>query len=144
MKTTDIPATRGERALPRRQLFLFTLACCAFFVGMDTFIVVALILAMTLDVHVSPHIGGLLVTAYALCYALLAPLFGPIGDQRGRKPVILSGLVVFGAGTFLTGMGTSFPFLLVMRALTGLGGLSSCQAFLPWLGIHFPMRSVGE
>jgi MFS family permease len=50
----------------------------------------------TNDASVSWH-TGLLTGTYILAIFLFAPLWGKLSDQRGRRPVILLGLVGFAA-----------------------------------------------
>ncbi|GGX81576.1 MFS transporter [Streptomyces anandii] len=96
-------------------------AFAALLVGSDTLVVSPLIPSIAADTHTSAHSGGLLVTAYALVYAVVGPLFGPVSDRWGRKPTALAGLVVFSVSTALTGVGSSFALTLAFRALAGLG-----------------------
>ena len=39
--------------------------------------------------------GGLLITIYALCYGITAPVFGMMSDRVGRKRMIIIGLLFF-------------------------------------------------
>lgn len=48
-------------------------------------------------------------------------LYGPISDTTGRKPAILSGFVIFIAGTLLAIMAKDFNTMLAGRFLQGLG-----------------------
>ncbi|MEV6674698.1 MFS transporter [Streptomyces sp. NPDC051162] len=96
-------------------------AFAALLVGSDTLVVSPLIPSIAEATHTSVHSGGLLVTAYALVYAVVGPLFGPVSDRWGRKPTALAGLVVFSVSTALTGVGSDFALTLTFRALAGLG-----------------------
>ena len=48
-------------------------------------------------------------------------IFGPLSDATGRKPMVLLGLTVFSAGSFLSTSASSFEMLLAGRALQGFG-----------------------
>jgi DHA2 family multidrug resistance protein-like MFS transporter len=48
--------------------------------------------------------------------------FASIGDARGAKRLYLSGLVVFTLATIGCALAPSFPLLVIMRVLQGLGG----------------------
>ena len=48
-------------------------------------------------------------------------IFGPLSDATGRKPMVLLGLTVFSAGSFLSASASSFEMLLAGRALQGFG-----------------------
>lgn len=132
------------------RLHLFTpnglglMALVAFLIGMDSMLVSPLVPVMTTTVHVSAHWGGLLVTTYALAYGVSAPLFGPISDHVGRKPVLIAGLVVFAFSTALTGWGGTFWELLVFRGLAGIGGAVVMPTLFALVGDRVPYERRGQ
>ena len=46
---------------------------------------------------------------------------GRLGDAVGYKPVYLAGLTLFTVASGFIGMSTSFPVILALRALEGVG-----------------------
>ena len=54
-------------------------------------------------------------------YCLSLFYVGSLADRYGRKPIILSGLVIFVIGSMLCVGGVNYPFLLVGRFLQGVG-----------------------
>jgi MFS transporter, DHA1 family, multidrug resistance protein len=48
-------------------------------------------------------------------------VIGPLSDRFGRRPVLLSGMVVYGTASLLAIVAQSFENLLLARALQGLG-----------------------
>ncbi|MEU6184436.1 MFS transporter [Nocardia sp. NPDC047038] len=113
-------AARDESDVGSRRLLIVG-SICAALVGLDALIVAPLAPTITRDTHASVDSAGLLVTTYALVYAVTGPLFGPVSDRWGRRNVILTGLTIFSIGTALTGIGSNFAVLLVFRGLAGLG-----------------------
>jgi MFS family permease len=61
--------------------------------------------------------------------ALLLPL-GALGDRWGRRPVLLTGLLVFGTASAAAGLATSFAIMLAARLLSGVGAAGSCAGRL--------------
>ncbi|WP_454737646.1 MDR family MFS transporter [Cupriavidus necator] len=61
-------------------------------------------------------------TAYLLTSVITVPIFGRLGDYYGRKPFVLASIVVFLVASALCGMAPSMPFLVLARALQGIGG----------------------
>ncbi|WP_042879743.1 MDR family MFS transporter [Cupriavidus necator] len=61
-------------------------------------------------------------TAYLLTSVITVPIFGRLGDYYGRKPFVLASIVVFSVASALCGMAPSMPFLVLARALQGIGG----------------------
>jgi EmrB/QacA subfamily drug resistance transporter len=93
----------------------------------------ALILAMLDQTVVStalPRIVGDLggvthlswvVTAYVLASTITTPLYGKLGDLYGRKRWLIAAILIFLAGSALSGMAHSMDQLIAFRAIQGLG-----------------------
>ena len=60
-------------------------------------------------------------SAYLLTQTVTTPIYGKLADLWGRKRVLLFGLTLFALGSMLSGMATSMPGLIAMRAVQGLG-----------------------
>ena len=98
------------------------LAIVAFFVGLDSLLVAPLLPVITETISIPDGSGGLLITIYALCYGITAPVLGTMSDRVGRKRMIIIGFTIFSISTFCTGLAKSFEILLLFRGLTGLSG----------------------
>ncbi|KAI8074876.1 major facilitator superfamily-domain-containing protein [Gongronella butleri] len=61
-------------------------------------------------------------TVYMLSYTALQPLYGRISDIFGRKNAIVFAAVLFFVGSLLCGAATNLWFLVVARAIAGMGG----------------------
>jgi multidrug resistance protein len=117
---------------------------CAFLIGLDSLVVSPLIPNIAASTHTAENVGGLLVSAYALFYALAAPLFGPISDRFGRKNMIVAGMLLFTVATSLTGVGENFSLLLLFRALAGLGGAMTVPSIFALAGDTFSYQQRGK
>ena len=73
----------------------------------------------------SPIWLGLAIGAYGLTQALLQIPMGILSDKFGRKPVILSGLVIFLAGSIVAAMSETIYGVVFGRALQGMGAIAS-------------------
>jgi MFS transporter, DHA1 family, multidrug resistance protein len=60
------------------------------------------------------------ISVYLVAYALMSVFHGPISDARGRKPVILWGVVMFALASVGCALARDLPQLLVFRALQGM------------------------
>lgn len=72
-------------------------------------------------------LGGLdhlswVVTAYVLTSTVVAPLYGKLGDLYGRRNMVFVSVALFLAGSILCGVAGSMEFLILSRAVQGLGG----------------------
>lgn len=73
------------------------------------------------------ELGGLehlswVASAYLLATAVSTPIWGKLGDMYGRKGVFLWSIVIFLAGSVLSGLAQSMGQLIGLRVLQGLGG----------------------
>ena len=72
-------------------------------------------------------LGGLehlswVVTAYILASTVAAPLYGKLGDIYGRRRMVFISVGLFLFGSLLCGIADSMTFLIIARAVQGLGG----------------------
>jgi EmrB/QacA subfamily drug resistance transporter len=65
------------------------------------------------------------VGAYALAFASIMLACGMIGDELGRKKVMLAGVAVFCAGSIVCALATSPATLIAGRAIMGIGAAAS-------------------
>ncbi len=61
------------------------------------------------------------MTAYVLASTSVMPLYGKLSDQYGRKPMLYVAILLFLAGSALSGAATSLPQLIAFRVVQGLG-----------------------
>lgn len=62
---------------------------------------------------------GLLTALHALALFLFAPLWGWLSDRQGRRPILIIGLVGFGASLLVSSLKPSIGLLYAERFLTG-------------------------
>ncbi len=61
-------------------------------------------------------------TAYLLTSVITIPIFGRLGDYYGRKPFVITSIVLFIFSSALCGMADTMLQLVLARALQGIGG----------------------
>lgn len=93
-------------------------------------------------------------TAYLLSSTVMVPVWGKLGDLFGRKPVLLWGVGLFLAGSWLSGVAGEFgdlPLLgggmvqlIVFRAIQGLGGGALFTTAFSIIADLFPPRERGR
>jgi EmrB/QacA subfamily drug resistance transporter len=71
-------------------------------------------------------LGGLnhlswVVTSYLLASTISTPIYGKLGDMYGRKPVFLTAILIFLAGSMLAGLSQDMAELIGFRAVQGIG-----------------------
>ncbi len=77
-----------------------------------------------------PALVGLAMGMYGLTQAFLQFPLGLASDRLGRKRVIVFGLLVFAAGSFIAAAAGSLVWLLIGRALQGAGAVSAAVTAL--------------
>ena len=77
-----------------------------------------------------PALIGLAMGIYGLTQALLQFPFGLASDRLGRKRVIVFGLLVFAAGSFVAALAPSLTWLAIGRAIQGAGAISAALTAL--------------
>jgi EmrB/QacA subfamily drug resistance transporter len=119
-------------------------------------LLLALILAMLDQLVVStalPRIvgdlGGLnhlswVVTAYVLASTVTTPLYGKLGDLYGRKRLLVAAIVIFLAGSALSGLAHSMDQLIAFRALQGLGAGGLMVGAIATIGDLVSPRERGQ
>ena len=76
---------------------------------------------------IAQHFGAtsghaqLSLSAYLAGYAIGLPLYGPLSDRRGRKNVLLFGLVLYGVANAISSLSPTLDVLILSRAIQGLG-----------------------
>jgi MFS family permease len=93
--------------------------------GMFIVLPVLALYAETLPGGNDRSLVGLALGAYGLTQALLQIPFGWASDRLGRKPVIVAGLVIFAAGSFLAAWAPTIGWTIAGRALQGAGAVSA-------------------
>ncbi len=73
---------------------------------------------------------GLAMGIYGLTQAILQLPFGTASDRLGRKRVIIFGLLVFAAGSFVAAWAPDLDWLIVGRSLQGAGAVSAAVTAL--------------
>ncbi|KAF8212094.1 major facilitator superfamily domain-containing protein [Mycena galopus ATCC 62051] len=66
--------------------------------------------------------GEAIQSAYLLAAASLGPLYGKLSGMSGRKPLLYSSIVIFLIGSALCGAAQNMTWLVVCRAVQGIGG----------------------
>ncbi|MEW2518461.1 MFS transporter [Actinacidiphila alni] len=105
-----------HRALPAAMY-----ACVVLVVGTVAAINLAVPMLAASALHPSASALVWIVDTYVIFFACLVIPGGAAGDRFGRKGVLLSGLLLFAAGTALSAAAPNVPLLLAGRAVTGVG-----------------------
>ena len=87
---------------------------------------------------------GSLMSAFLIVYTLAAPLFGALGDRRGRPRLIAFGVFLWSLATTLSGFAGSYLWLLVARASVGVGEAAYGTIAPSLLADYYPQAQRGR
>lgn len=102
-------------------LGLWSLSLAYFAMGTSSIAVVGLVNNMAADLGVSKPDIAVLITVFALTFALAAPLLQVAAGSLPRRTLLLGGLVVMGTGSLLSAMAPTYGGVVAARVLMALG-----------------------
>ena len=82
--------------------------------------------------HINGSQIGLMVAAFSIAQLIFSPIAGRISDRLGRKPVIITGMIIFAMSEWMFGASNSIPLLFIARALGGVGAALIMPAVLAY------------
>ena len=126
LSPTRDPMTPAERRGGAALASVFALRMLGLFIILPVFAVHARDLPSGSDTALI----GLTLGAYGITQALLQIAYGAASDRYGRKPVIVFGLLVFAAGSFVAAAANDLPGILLGRTLQGAGAISAAVTAL--------------
>jgi EmrB/QacA subfamily drug resistance transporter len=84
-----------------------------------------------------------ILTAYLLSTAILQVPFGRLADIWGKRNIFITGLVIFAITTVLCGLAFDGTFLIVFRALQGIGSAMIFSTNIAIISSVFPAKERG-
>jgi EmrB/QacA subfamily drug resistance transporter len=121
----EMAAASTRRHFGGRSLALPALCTLLFLTFLDNTVVSVALGSIQSDLHAGVSALQWVVSAYALTFASIMLACGMIGDEFGRKKVMLSGAGVFCAGSVMCALAPNVAVLIAGRAVMGLGAAAS-------------------
>jgi len=103
----------------RPQLLLLALA--NFAVGMGAFVVIGILSPVATDLAISKAQAALLLTGYAVVYAISSPLLVAVTGGLDRRLALALGMTVFGVGAVGAALSGGLTTVIAARAVMALG-----------------------
>lgn len=137
----------GEEPDPRRFLSLSVLCLSLLMVVLGNTVLNIALPTLVRELRATDQQLQWMVDAYALVFAGLLFTGGALGDRFGRKGALNIGLVVFGVGSVIAGVGTTSGQIIAGRAVMGVGAAFVMPSTLSILTNVFPpeerARAIG-
>jgi EmrB/QacA subfamily drug resistance transporter len=86
------------------------------------------------------EVYGWTAALYMLAMTVTIPIWGKLADLRGRKPIIVTGIVTFLVGSAACGMAPSMGALIAARVLQGVGAGGVQPIAMTIVGDIFPPK----
>jgi len=100
---------------------LALLSCIATMVMYAETMLIPAIPDLIKDFHVSYSMSSWILTAYLVAGAVMTPIAGKLSDIYGRKKILLIIMVIYAVGVSLSAFATNIYFMIVARAIQGIG-----------------------
>lgn len=99
---------------------IFILVIGTFIIGTDDFVIAGILPSIADDMNISIAMAGQLVTAFAIAYAIGAPVLGTITMNVPLKALLVWSMLVFTIANGLAVIVPSFEWLFVTRIVAAL------------------------
>jgi MFS transporter, DHA1 family, purine base/nucleoside efflux pump len=99
----------------------YLLVAGAFAVGTSAYVVSGVLPDVAAELDVSLGAAGQLATAFALSYAVGAPLLATLTGRWERRTLLVVALLVAATGNLIAALAPTYPLLLVGRSVAALG-----------------------
>lgn len=135
-----VPAA-GTPLTARRELLITVGILLALLMGaLDNF--VALTALPTILVQFGePNSGTFVISAYVIATTAAIPIFAKLSDIWSRRNVFLGSLVIFIAGSMLSGVSQNITELIVFRAIQGFGSGGFFPVGIAIVAVVFPPKT---
>ena len=119
------------------------LSAANFVIGMGALMVVGLLSPVASDFRIPPAEAGLMMTYYAVGYAILSPLLISLTGQIGRRRILTAALFIFALSNLCALLAPTPTLLFLSRILTATGaGLFTPVAAAVAAGLSPPDRQA--
>ncbi len=137
-------AQLGEAVSRKQWLTLFVLCLAVLIAIVDITVVNVTIPAIRAEFNVELSQVEWMIATYALVFAAFIITWGKLGDQFGRRRMLIAGLVTFVVGSLMVGFAPSLGVIIVGRFIQGMGAAMLSPATLSLLSSTFSgnMRGV--
>ncbi len=96
------------------------------------------------DLGIRPDMYVWITTSYLVSSTVLVPIYGKLSDLYGRKPILLTGMIIFLIGSMLCGLAQTSLQLILFRAVQGVGSASLFISAFAVVADLFPPSERGK
>ena len=94
--------------------------------------------------HTTAKVMNYTMVGFFFFFAIGMLIFGPVSDKLGRKPVLLTGIIIYGAASLCCAFSQTVAMLILSRIFQALGGGSMVAVSTALVKDQFSGRSQGS
>lgn len=121
-QSIETSARESDSAAANPRGLYTVLAVSNFAQGLGAFAVIGALASVIREFEIPAHQAGLVVSLYAVVYAIASPVLVACSGSMARRAVLTTGLLLVAAGAALGFFATRFDTLLIARVLMAVGG----------------------
>jgi MFS family permease len=122
IKISNVQPSSNQVSIPTSAWkVLAILSCIATMVMYAETMLIPAIPDLIKDFAVSYGMSSWILTAYLVSGAVMTPIAGKLSDIYGRKKILLIIMVIYAVGVCLAGFSSNIFFMIVARAIQGIG-----------------------
>ncbi len=129
---------------PQQPGSMIVLFMSIFLVGIGFSIIMPVLPYYAESLGASPFQLGLLITVYAICQFIFAPIWGNYSDRIGRKPVLLMGILGFAVTFILCAYATRLWMLYLIRIAGGALSCATMPTAMAYVGDSTSLEKRGS
>jgi len=123
---------------------LAVIFCSIFLVGVGFSIIMPVLPYYAESMGANAFQLGMLITVYAVCQFIFAPVWGSYSDRVGRRPVLLAGIMGFAITFILFGFATRLWMLYLIRIAGGIFSCATMPTAMAYIGDSTSLEKRGS
>ncbi len=136
--------TATSQARPGARRALALLLVINLFNYIDRQVLAAVEPPLSAEFGLTAERSGLLASAFLYAYMIGAPICGRLAERMSRWTIIAISVAVWSLASGMTGLSTTFAFLVVSRILVGFGEAGYGPAAPALIADYFPIERRGR
>lgn len=133
-------SNENSNSQPKYSLLTAILFWCGLVIVASNYLTIPLMPIFSEDFHTGMTNAAWTGSAFSLCYAIGCLFTGPLSDRYGRKQVMLAGLAILTAVTFILPIISSLAWVIVWRSFQGFTAASFAPVAIAYVVDKFPLE----
>jgi MFS transporter, ACDE family, multidrug resistance protein len=138
--------SKEYQRLKEKKWAIVSLASIPLVMTLGNSMLIPVLPTMERELNISSFQSSMIITVYSVVAIILIPIAGYLSDRFGRKKVIIPSLIFAAIGGIISGWASwkidnPYMFILIGRALQGVGAAGAAPIVLPLVGDMYKNES---